>query len=147
MHLKQVCWLILWQCFLPSVDYKNLCLAQMLHLILKGSKLEKKKSHPDFGLWALRTVHTKAVWLREQTHWGGGLMQFTVLYPWKVVKDECCAALVSKWLEDFFTLTLFKWTTSVVLLYVHSFNCANLLCVVILSTCFSEWFKSNSCKL
>lgn len=61
--------------------------------------------------------------------------------------DECYAALASKWV--FLPYLYLNEQPLWFCLYVHSFGLTVPTCyvLVVLSTCFYEWFKSNSCKL
>lgn len=117
MHLKQVGWLILWQSFLHSVDYKNWsCLAQMLRLILQGSKLEEYEIFlPCF--WSLGSGDPQAVW------WGSRVAEekSSCPVPLKNGGDECCAVLASMWLEDVIKLYLNEQPLRSCL-RVHSFS-------------------------
>lgn len=118
----------------------------MLHLILKGSKVGGGgKSQRDFGLWALWVEHTEAVWLRELRRGCCSSLNYTQEKCWRMLL--CCFGFQTTWL---FTLMLFKWTTSVVLLVCSQLGscCAKLLRVScsFLPVFMKDWVTPVSCS-
>lgn len=137
MHLKEVGSFILWQYFFHSVNKILWYDVQMLHLILKGSKFEEKKTNPILILvsghcwWS--TPSQRAEGAEER------LLHFPALHPREMLKGAALLLWLPKNLR-IFTL-MFKWATCVVLLV-----CSHLGSHCALPACFYGRLTPVSCS-